>query len=440
VNTVDESVVVIDDVTFSDPGDLIANFTIGHPLPASSEATYAIRFQGWVVGRHMPAVAVTINDGQGKHIDLPLTHAREDVGRLMPDVPWAGRSGFTAKIGALHLQQEFQLELTALMQDGSRATLGHVRGRRRRLPRLEGGRFTPVVLTTIGRSGSTWLTWMLGQHPELVAYRSFDIEPKGLAYFAELIRALSQPTSYWSALRGDIDNHSEWWGGFELRRGVNFYKSDAGTEQWLGTTYVESLLSFFASRLDELVGCLAQAEDKADARMFVEKLPPTFFGQLLWRELRPDMREVFLVRDPRDIACSILAFQRKRNRTWFERSSVRTEEEMIREPFGDGVGLLMHCWERRAAQSHLLRYEDLITDPQRSLVAVFEYLGVDASSATVAGVIERAGRLDDARRAWHITSPDAARSVGRWRNELSPALARACEEVCAPAMKAFGYQ
>ena len=86
----------------------------------------------------MPAIALTINDGQGKHINLPLTQQRDDIAGLMPDVPWAGRCGFTAQIGALHLQREFQLELTALMQDGTRAVLGHVGGRRRPLPALTG--------------------------------------------------------------------------------------------------------------------------------------------------------------------------------------------------------------------------------------------------------------------------------------------------------------
>jgi hypothetical protein len=434
-----ESVVVIDEVALSDRRKRLIDFNLAHPEPEASESTYSLRFQGWAVGRHMPAVALTINDGQGKHIDLPLTHRRDDIAALMPDVPWAAQCGFTGRIGALHLPRRFQLELTARLKDGTRALIGHVRGHRRRLPALEGGRFTPVALTTIGRSGSTWLTWLLAQHPEVLAYRTFDMEPKGLAYFAELIRTLSQPTSYHAALNGDVDNGSEWWAGFAPNRGQNWYESDPGTDRWLGTDYVESLVPFFGSRLDELVGCQARAEGKPDARMFVEKMAPTFFGQALWLELVPAMREVFLVRDPRDVACSIFAFQRKRQTKWFWGTDVWTDEEVIREPLGNDVGLLTHCWEQRAETGHLMRYEDLITDPHRALAAVFQHLGVDASAATVAGVVERAGRLDESRRASHVTSADATHSVGRWRNELSPSLLRACDEAFAPAMEAFGY-
>ena len=433
-------VVVIEDVAPADRRNRIADFSLGHPQPATSEPTYSIRFQGWVVGRGAPAVSLTINDGQGRLVDLPIVHPRDDVADLMPDYPWAGRSGFTARIGALHLPQHFQLELTALLEDGTRGLVGYVRGRRRRLPALAGQRYIPVALTTIGRSGSTWLTWLLGQHPEVLAYRTFDMEPAGLAYFAELIRALSQPTSYHSALKGQVDN-ADWWTGSDPCHGQGWYESDPGTDRWLGTEYVEGLTSFFAARLDELVACQARAEGKPGAGMFVEKNGPTFFGQSLWLELCPGMREIFLVRDPRDVACSIFAFERKRDSEWFwgTRDKEWTEEDVIREPLGNDVDLLMHCWEQRAETGLLLRYEDLIADPHESLARVFDHFGADSSDVTVAGVVERGARLEQARRDWHVTSADANRSVGRWREELSPSLQRACNEAFAPAMEVFGY-
>lgn len=431
------SVVVIDEVELTDRRNRVADFSVGHPQAPTSESTYSIRFQGWVVGRHMPAVALTINDGRGKHVDLPLTHPREEIAALMPDVPWAGRCGFTARIGAMHLPREFQLELTALMQDGTRGLIGYVRGHRRPLPQ-QSGRFTPVALTTIGRSGSTWLTWLLGQHPEVLAYRTFDREPKCQAYFAEVIRALSQPTSYHAALSGEPDG-GNWWAGADLLRGQGWYESDPVTDQWLGTGYVESLLPFFSARLDELVACQAQAEGKPEAHLFIEKMGPTFFGQELWLELRPGMREIFLVRDPRDVACSIFAFQRKRQEPWYWRTGKWTDEDIVREPLRDDVQLLLHCWRQRAETGLLLRYEDLIGDPHGVLTRVFGHLGVDASASTVADVIGRGALQDEARRTWHVTSADVPRSVGRWRNDLPPALVETCDEVFAPAIEAFGY-
>jgi hypothetical protein len=168
-------------------------------------------------------------------------------------------------------------------------------------------------------------------------------------------------------------------------------------------------------------------------------MPPTFFGQQLWSELIPGTREIFLVRDPRDVACSIFAFQRKQDRDWFWRSRARSEEDVIREPLGDDVGLLAHCWRERCARAHLVRYEDLIEAPRDTLAGVFDYLGVDASAAILDSVLARGSRLDDERRDRHVTSGAPVRSVGRWRNDLAPALHDVCEETFAPAMEAFGY-
>lgn len=434
-----DSVVTIDEVALTSRRNLVAEFTLGHPLPATSEPVYSIRFQGWVVGRHGPVRELTINDGQGKHIGLPVKHRRDDIAQLRPDIPWAAHCGFTARIGAMHLQRDFQLELTALMEDGRRAPIAIVRGRRRALPPLPEPRFTPTLLTTIGRSGSTWLTWLLSRHPDLLAYRTFDLEPKVTAYFSELIRVLSQPTSYVAALQGDIDNGSEWWAGFEPQRGHAWYECDPATDRWLGTEYVESLIPFFASRMDALYAQLAATEGKPGARRFIEKIPPTSFVQRLWSELYPGMREIFLVRDPRDVACSIFALQRKHGAFWFWRSRARTDEEVIRQPISDGVHLLSHCWAQRSETAHLLRYEDLISEPRGTLARVFEFLDLDASAATLDQVLADGFALDDGRRTNHGTSGDPSRSVERWREDLSPDLQQVCEEAFAPAMAAFGY-
>ena len=430
--------VAVEEVRFAESRELVLDFRVSHPQPETEEPIHSLRFEGWVVGREGPVRAVRINDGRGKHIDLPISHPRDDIAALFPDRSWAEQCGFTARIGTLQLPREFQLELTALMENGDRAPLGFVRGRRKPLPALD-ARSVPIALTTIGRSGSTVLTWLLGHHPEVLAYRTFEFEPKVMAYFAELIRALSQPTSYVSALRGEIDNR-QWWAGLEPCWGQEWYESGSQeTDHWLGTEYVESLLEFFGTRLDALVSRLAQGEGKPGARRFVEKLPPTYFGQELWREVIPETREIFLVRDPRDVACSIFAFQRKMDGDWFWRSRERGEEEVIRQPLCDGVGLLTHRWMQRGEDAHLVRYEDLIEAPHETLTAVFEYLGVDASPATVDAALSGAARLDDERLRLHVTSPTPAQSVGRWRKDLSPALWNVCEEAFAPTMEAFGY-
>ena len=40
----------------------------------------------------------------------------------------------------------------------------------------------------------------------------------------------------------------------------------------------------------------------------------------------------------------------------------------------------------------------------------------------------------------HPTSDSAQSSIGRWRTDLDPELARACERAFGPALELFGYE
>jgi hypothetical protein len=53
----------------------------------------------------------------------------------------------------------------------------------------------------------------------------------------------------------------------------------------------------------------------------------------------------------------------------------------------------------------------------------------------VASITERSEQSEGYR-----TSASAEDSIGRWRRDLSPAIARAAEQAFAPALAEFGYQ
>ena len=416
----------------------LSHFHLGHPLAETVEEVHSIPFQGWTVGAALPAREVTLNDGQGQHVTLPVCMDRPEIAALYPDQPWAARSGFGGRIGSLHLPLHFDLELSVVMEDGRRAYVGSVNGHRRRLPRLDDARFQPVAVTTLGRSGSTWLTWMLGQHPELLAYKSFGFEPKVAAYFAEVARSLTQPASYYQAVRGDIDDDG-WWTGRDPRFGLPWYSCDPHTDRWLGADYVEDVLALAGRGIDSLYDRLAAAQSKPDALCFVEKFPPTYFVQRMLWEMYPRTREIFLVRDLRDVACSMLAFGRKRGLSWYWNAEVSSDERIIREPLREEVAELVNCWEQRADLAYLLRYEDLIERPRETLAALFSYIGVDDSAATLDEVLDRSTGLDPALARGHATTGTPTESIGRWRKELTPSLRAACEESFGPALTRFGY-
>jgi Sulfotransferase family len=313
-----------------------------------------------------------------------------------------------------------------------------IEGERRRLPIKSDARFQPLLVTTLGRSGSTWLTWLLGKHPELMDYRSFEYEPRVAGYFTEMLRALTQPAGYYQALRGDIDTGS-WWLGRNPDQGLPWYASEPSVDDWLGAGYVEELIAFFAGRIDALQSRIATATGKTRATYFIEKFPPVFFAQRMLWEVYPRTKEVFLVRDFRDVLCSILDFEGKRGSPWYPIARPANAVEVVRGPLGDEVMHLLMSWRERSADAHLLRYEDLVLDPAGALSALLDYLGVDGAPKTIDGMIAAASDLDPRLRDEHTTSGSPRESVGRWRTELDPPLVAICDEMLGDALAAFGY-
>ena len=415
----------------------IAGFDITYPEVGSCEPVYSLPLEGWVVPALAAPQTIRVESGHGPIAQAPVSIVRPDVGRLHPDLSWAGRAGFAIRLNALELPPRFRLTLSLLIEDGSRAELGTIEGERRPLP-VKDTIYQPLIVTTIGRSGSTWLTWLLGRQPDIVDYRSFEYESKVAPYFAEVLRTLTRPLSYYQPIRGEID-HRGWWLGNEPSEALFWYSSHDSIDEWLGSDYVEDLIDFFTGRMDALFGHLAIATGKEHARYVIEKMPPSYFGQRMMAEMIPGTRELFLVRDFRDVAASIFAFGEKRGRRWFPGYQAESDEQVVREPLRNEIDRLLQSWRERRESAFLVRYEDLVLRPEETLSGVLSYLELDAVPVDVTRALADAARIDGDMHGAHITSPSAMGSIGRWQRDLTPDLQRACEEALGESLAAFGY-
>ena len=137
---------------------------------------------------------------------------------------------------------------------------------------------------------------------------------------------------------------------------------------------------------------------------------------MLW-DLYPGAREVFLVRDFRDMMASIIAANRK----WagpprFGRAVAASDEEHVRR-FRRFVADIMGSWRRRRDRAHLVRYEDLIRQPRETVAALAAYLEVDGSAATLDRMVDSLARRDEESDVYR-TAGTAEASIGRWREDL----------------------
>jgi Sulfotransferase family len=351
----------------------------------------------------------------------------------------AGRFGFYAPVSTLPLPPEFELAVRAQLgegEDGARVALAHVRGRRSELRTGFDAGINPLMVTTFSRTGSNLVLRMLGEHPEILAYRPFEYEPRVSAYWIEVLRELTEPASYRRQITPQLRQPSRgWWlgAGNPAPRPL----ADAQVEEGIALDTVEALAGFCQARIEAAYGRIAPAADRVGARFFAEKHSPNEVPMIL-RELYPDAREIFLVRDFRDMIASMLAANERRGGVRFGRAQDDSDERFVRR-FRRFAANLAASWRRRGDRSYLVRYEDLITRPRETVAGVVDHLGVDASAGTLEAMAASLALREESLEA-HITSSSPEASIGRWREDLPPELRRVAEDVFGPALELFGYE
>ena len=121
------------------------------------------------------------------------------------------------------------------------------------------------------------------------------------------------------------------------------------------------------------------------------------------------------------------------------RGGAETDAEFANFLRNSTIRNLSRSWPKRKDRAHLIRYEDLITRPAETLQGVLAYLEVDASSAVVDGMIDRAS-AENPEMKRHLTSSDVSTSLGRWKSSLSPELQTVANSAFGDVLQQFGYQ
>lgn len=345
---------------------------------------------------------------------------------------------FRAVIGSLALPPQFRLAVETVTPEGVRATLGQVTGRRSRLSSGYQPRLQALCITTIGRSGSTWLADLLWRHPAIVSLRDPGYEPVLAAHSMDTLVALSSPDSYGMALN-PLTDEPRWWLGDGRQGELPASNPSPLMARWLGAENPRMLAAFFQRRLDLFYGELARQQGRRrSSRYFAEKVQPGGAPRLL-SELYPEGREIVLVRDPRDMVCSIRAYNQRRGIELWGRHGAATEEDWL-EHMGSEMRAVLAGWHERRQTAHLVRYEDLIAEPRSVLDRLFAFLHLDVDDDGIEVLLEEASAVHAPVLERHQTSPSIEQSIGRFARELSPELLRQCEEVFAEPLAELGYQ
>jgi hypothetical protein len=277
---------------------------------------------------------------------------------------------------------------------------------------------------------------LLAEHPGIVTDRTYPYEVTPVRNWMQFLGELGLPSAEAQPFSfSSLEPLDPNW-----RVGPAF--SDASLllppelHESFGGRFIEQAADFFRRSAEECYREMGLRQDKPAPLFFAEKHQPYHVPGIVW-EFYPRAREIFLVRDFRDMLCSIMAFNRKRNRADFGRSLAETEEQYILN-IGEKARRLLKAWKNRRDRACLVRYEDLVSQTPKTLAVILRYLGLPASQAQIDGMIDRASE-DTPVFQDHRTTPSAIESVGRWRRDLSPELQAICQDAFGTTLAEFGY-
>jgi hypothetical protein len=409
--------------------------TVDRPTRGELVDGFILKVAGSVQGRFEKPPVLKLRHDDRAHRTIPVAVVEGAPPWSRPFTSAPRRLRFSTAVGVLGLPPRFEVTLGARFGQRSPTDLAIIRGTHQPLQTEFRPRRQPLMVTSLPRTGTTWAMRLLGEHPAVLMQRRHPYEMQSGRYWMHVLKILSEPANHLessqpNSFAGDLHRigHNPF-----FAQGLLTGASDL--ERWFSRDYLERLATFCLQMTEAYYDRVSEVQREADATYFVEKHGVDHIQWIMW-ELYSQTREVFLVRDPKDMFASMVAFNEKRGHAAFGRQRVQTDEEWL-ERVRVNIGRFEAAWKARSDRAHLVRYEDLVADPGRELASIFDYLGVDASAATVQGVMRGAGKNSRELRGHRTTaSPEA--SIGSWRR-LDPRWWSSVDEVFTGSLTDLGY-
>jgi hypothetical protein len=430
----DGPAVQISDVSVEETGDLLHG-NLERPVDGELVGGFCVPLLGWALAPSGEQVGIQVSHRRHVLRRVARRIGRPDIALAYPDLPGSDRSGFSLALEVLRLPSEFDLRLSGTLGEEA-MPLARISGVRRTLEPAHDLALAPLALTTLGRTGSTLLLTLLSLHPSIAAFRPVAYDSRPFAYWLDAAIAMAAPGSRLRLLDSAAEANG-WWLGQAPVAVEALARLDEKTSELLLGGAVEEMLQSAVTCAAQFAQSLAQGETHEQVSYSAEKCWPGHVPRLL-SELCANGKEIFLVRDFRDVLTSILAFNAKRGYAAFGREHVDSDEQFI-ERLSVDAEALASSWSERRERSLLVRYEDLVSDLEATLARVFEYLSLESSPASTRSIVDHAQVLLETTRLQHRTTDRVSASSGRWRTDLSPAMQEACTEAFEGPLRQFGY-
>src|SRR5713101_4328877 len=252
------------------PGDReqLWGHSIDQPKAGNTPDVYCFEIMGWVAAKNCQVTGVEILADGDLLYQNPVNLPRPDVMKAFPRAVNGEYTGFRIPFNGLCVDVGFSLQVQVVLQNQNRVLLGTIHGRREPLRTSFEPRIQPIMLTCLGRCGSTWITRLLGSHPQVIAYRPFQFEPRVGSYWMEILKSLAEPASYLQML-APTKLSGTWWlssGLFPNALAI----PDQTIRTWLGREAIQNLAQYCQSCIESFYTKVGQVQNNESPRYHIE--------------------------------------------------------------------------------------------------------------------------------------------------------------------------
>ncbi len=280
----------------------------------------------------------------------------------------------------------------------------------------------PILVTAPGRSGTTYLMSCLAASPQIVVAELIPYEVRLLSYYAAAYGVLTAPANF------ERSTHPDRLEGDGYHVGSNPFTAPQYTHAFNHREPLDDLHQIWApSRIGaamadivrEYYRRLALDRGRGAVAYFAEKNNNLHRpSRMFVRRVFPTMREIVIVRDPRDVLCSHIAYFSSSDDTAFAQLSQSCRQ-------------LHQLADTAGGALHVLRYEDMVRGDADTFARLSLFLG-----AEITPVISRSSENMFAK---HGTSASPEASIGRWRQDLPGSIRTRAARDWAGFLQKFGY-
>jgi hypothetical protein len=281
----------------------------------------------------------------------------------------------------------------------------------------------PVLVTAPGRSGTTLLMGLLARSPDIIAAELVPYELRLISYHAAAWHILTSPADLEHSTHPDRlegDGFHIGFNPFHSPQYAHAFRKNAAVRDYFDNFAPSHIAASASQLIREYYRRLADDRGKSGVRFFAEKgnnlHQPT---RQFTRRAFGAVREIVIVRDPRDVLCSHMAY--------FSSSPEKAFTQLTH-----AAKQLLAIRAEKRSDIHTLKYEDMVRGDTGCFAALSGFLGTTISPEV--------GESGEKMFRQHATSTSPEASVERWRTNLPDELKARCASDWKKFLTEFDYK